>query len=117
MTRPAGASIAIDDCYELWESGFISIPFDFQVCGRQAPQAGTRLLSAALASMSVGDGGPKNAYLAMQLAGPSLEYFPARFAVLPACVLGWPPGKMGLLIFPMACVLRGPIGLTLKPYV
>ena len=28
----AGASIAIDDCYELWESGFISIPYNFQVC-------------------------------------------------------------------------------------
>ena len=27
----AGASIAIDDCYELWESGFISIPHDFQL--------------------------------------------------------------------------------------
>ena len=26
----AGASIAIDDCYELWESGFISIPYNFQ---------------------------------------------------------------------------------------
>ena len=26
-----GASIAIDDCYELWESGFISIPHSFQV--------------------------------------------------------------------------------------
>jgi len=29
-----GASIAIDDCYELWESGFISIPFDFQARAR-----------------------------------------------------------------------------------
>ncbi|BDA42157.1 hypothetical protein COCOBI_03-0420 [Coccomyxa sp. Obi] len=27
----SGASIAIDDCYELWESGFISIPHNFQV--------------------------------------------------------------------------------------
>jgi hypothetical protein len=26
-----GASIAIDDCYELWESGFISIPHNFQL--------------------------------------------------------------------------------------
>mmetsp|Transcript_35180 Transcript_35180/g.90006 ORF Transcript_35180/g.90006 Transcript_35180/m.90006 type:complete len:629 (+) Transcript_35180:339-2225(+) len=24
-----GASIALDDCYELWDSGFISIPYDF----------------------------------------------------------------------------------------
>ena len=30
----AGASIAIDDCYELWESGFISIPHNFQACMR-----------------------------------------------------------------------------------
>ena len=35
---PAGASIAIDDCYELWESGFISIPFDFQVRRQQTPR-------------------------------------------------------------------------------
>ena len=26
-----GASIAIDDCYELWESGFVSIPHDFEL--------------------------------------------------------------------------------------
>lgn len=25
------ASIAIDDCYQVWESGFISIPYDFEV--------------------------------------------------------------------------------------
>ena len=31
MPLPVGASIAIDDCYELWESGFISIPFNFKV--------------------------------------------------------------------------------------
>eukprot|EP00891_Asterochloris_glomerata_P005651 jgi/Astpho2/5651/gw1.00079.112.1_t len=27
----SGASIAIDDCYELWESGFISIPYNFNL--------------------------------------------------------------------------------------
>ena len=27
----AGACLAIDDCYELWESGFISIPHHFQI--------------------------------------------------------------------------------------
>eukprot|EP00884_Botryococcus_braunii_P001914 jgi/Botrbrau1/11723/Bobra.0195s0050.1 len=27
----SGISIAIDDCYELWESGFISIPFHFKL--------------------------------------------------------------------------------------
>lgn len=26
-----GASLAIDDCYEVWDSGFISIPYDFTV--------------------------------------------------------------------------------------
>ena len=26
---PAGASLAFDNCYEVWESGFISIPHDF----------------------------------------------------------------------------------------
>ena len=26
-----GASIAIDDCYELWESGFFSIPYNFEL--------------------------------------------------------------------------------------
>ena len=31
VTVCSGASIAIDDCYELWESGFISIPHNFQV--------------------------------------------------------------------------------------
>ncbi|KAK9846014.1 hypothetical protein WJX81_008468 [Elliptochloris bilobata] len=40
----SGASIAIDDCYELWESGFISIPFDFQVSDLQ-PEL-QRLLSS-----------------------------------------------------------------------
>lgn len=27
----SGVSIAIDDCYDLWDSGFISIPYDFAV--------------------------------------------------------------------------------------
>ena len=26
-----GVSLAIDDCYEVWESGFISIPYDFDI--------------------------------------------------------------------------------------
>lgn len=32
----SGASIAIDDCYELWDSGFISIPYDFQARWRSS---------------------------------------------------------------------------------
>jgi hypothetical protein len=27
----AGASIAIDDRFEVWDSGYISVPFDFEV--------------------------------------------------------------------------------------
>lgn len=27
----SNASIALDDCYQMWESGFISIPCDFQL--------------------------------------------------------------------------------------
>ncbi|KAG2489643.1 hypothetical protein HYH03_011922 [Edaphochlamys debaryana] len=26
-----GASIALDDCYELWDSGFISVPYNFKI--------------------------------------------------------------------------------------
>lgn len=31
----SGASLAIDDCYELWDSGFISIPHDFNLSDLQ----------------------------------------------------------------------------------
>ncbi|PSC70243.1 hypothetical protein C2E20_6326 [Micractinium conductrix] len=31
----SGASLAIDDCYELWDSGFISIPHDFNMSDLQ----------------------------------------------------------------------------------
>ncbi len=31
LCNTPGASIAIDDCYELWESGFVSIPYDFEL--------------------------------------------------------------------------------------
>lgn len=39
-----GASLAIDDCYEVWGSGFISIPYDFTLQELQ-PQL-VKLLSA-----------------------------------------------------------------------
>ncbi len=56
----AGASIAIDDCYELWESGFISIPYDFEISELQ-PQL-QKLLAAgnarAAATNSHGDTAP-----------------------------------------------------------
>ena len=45
--RLAGASIAIDDCYELWESGFISIPYNFQVCDWDARLMSVEWLTAA----------------------------------------------------------------------
>ncbi|KAI8475841.1 MAG: hypothetical protein J3K34DRAFT_382443 [Monoraphidium minutum] len=44
-----GASLAIDDCYEVWGSGFISIPYDFDLKDLR-PQL-QRMLSAG------GDGG------------------------------------------------------------
>lgn len=46
----AGASIAIDDCYELWESGFISIPYNFNLKDLQ-PQL-QRLLGTASSASS-----------------------------------------------------------------
>ena len=48
-----GASIAIDDCYELWESGFISIPYDFDVSELQ-PQL-QKLLAAGSARAAAED--------------------------------------------------------------
>jgi hypothetical protein len=49
----AGASIAIDDCYEVWGSGFISIPYNFTV--QELPSQLTRLLHAG--DQSATDGG------------------------------------------------------------
>ena len=43
-----GASLAIDDRYEVWESGYISIPFDFQLQDLQPKLQ--RLLSASASS-------------------------------------------------------------------
>lgn len=43
-----GASLAIDDCYEVWGSGFISIPYDFTLQELQ-PQL-RKLLSAGRAA-------------------------------------------------------------------
>jgi hypothetical protein len=48
-----GASLAIDDCYEVWGSGFISIPYDFTLQELQ-PQL-VKLLSAK--SSAVGGNG------------------------------------------------------------
>ena len=45
----AGVCLAIDDCYEVWESGVLSVPYDFEVKELQ-PQL-RRLLAA---SSSVG---------------------------------------------------------------
>ncbi len=44
MVSLAGASIAIDDCYEVWGSGFISIPYNFTV--QELPEQLVRLLKA-----------------------------------------------------------------------
>lgn len=48
----SGVSLAIDDCYEVWDSGFISIPFDFQMADLK-PQL-KALLMAAPPSPDVG---------------------------------------------------------------
>lgn len=50
-----GASLAIDDCYEVWGSGFISIPYDFNLSDLQ-PQL-MRLLSAGKEPAPGGSGG------------------------------------------------------------
>lgn len=56
-----GASLALDDCYEVWGSGFISIPYDFAL-QELRPQL-ARLLQAAAAAeageaaAAVGGGG------------------------------------------------------------
>ena len=49
-----GASIAIDDCYELWESGFVSIPYDFEMRDLQ-PQLQELLQGARAESDSTPD--------------------------------------------------------------
>ncbi len=43
-----GASLALDDCYEVWGSGFISIPYDFKLSELQ-PQL-IKLLGAGTAA-------------------------------------------------------------------
>jgi hypothetical protein len=50
-----GASLAIDDCYEVWGSGFISIPYDFELKDLQ-PQL-TRLLGAGAGGAAAAEGG------------------------------------------------------------
>lgn len=55
----AGASIAIDDCYELWESGFISIPYDFDISELQ-PQL-QKLLAAGSARAAAAEEGAATA--------------------------------------------------------
>ena len=49
-----GASVAIDDCYELWESGFVSIPYNFEMRDLQ-PQLQKLLQGARAESDSTSD--------------------------------------------------------------
>lgn len=51
----AGASLAIDDRYEVWESGYISIPFDFQLQDLQ-PRLKRLLATSSTSSPSVKGG-------------------------------------------------------------
>jgi hypothetical protein len=63
----SGASLAIDDCYEVWGSGFISIPYDFTLqvrdgCGRYWEErrgGGHALRGLEQLTLQVRDGGGK----------------------------------------------------------
>lgn len=79
-----GASLAIDDCYEVWGSGFISIPYDFTLQELQ-PQL-RKLLSAGKAA-----GNGSNGYGASSSGVPSEQMRPVA-AVGAAAV----PGSSGL---------------------
>lgn len=46
----SNVNLAIDDCYQMWESGFISIPYDFQLKDLR-PQLQKMLLASAGDSM------------------------------------------------------------------
>lgn len=51
-----GASIALDDCYEIWGSGFISIPYDFKL--QELPKKLVKLLNSDT-QMANGNGNEK----------------------------------------------------------
>jgi len=57
-----GACIALDDCYEVWDSGFISIPYNFQIQELPAMvrmlQAGQRPQAAGAAAAAAASGAP-----------------------------------------------------------
>jgi hypothetical protein len=87
----SGASLAIDDCYEVWGSGFISIPYDFELTDLQ-PQL-QRLLGAGSAPGAGGggeDGGasvPVDSTVTAAAGGARRQGGRAR----PAPALGWRP--------------------------
>ena len=70
----AGASIAIDDCYELWESGFISIPYNFDLKDLQ-PQL-QRLLGTASSASSISAG--TSSFSGTELEGSDASYQPGK---------------------------------------
>ena len=72
----AGASIAIDDCYELWESGFISIPYNFDLKDLQ-PQLQRLLGTASSASSTSGSASSSSG---TELGGSDISYQPGRQA-------------------------------------
>jgi len=59
-----GASLAIDECYEVWGSGFISIPYNFELTDLK-PQL-VRLLGAGSSASSNGAGSTNGAASAQQ---------------------------------------------------
>ena len=72
----AGASIAIDDCYELWESGFISIPYNFNLKDLQ-PQL-QRLLGTASSASS--NSASASSSSGAELEGSDTSYQPGKEA-------------------------------------
>lgn len=54
-----GASIAIDDCYQVWSSGFISVPYDFEL-QELKPRLLKMLAAASEEQVSTGAADPVN---------------------------------------------------------
>ena len=52
----SGVSLAIDDCYDVWETGFISIPFDFSMADLEPKLQALLVDSSSSGSDSSGSG-------------------------------------------------------------
>jgi Domain of unknown function (DUF4460)/Domain of unknown function (DUF4461) len=65
----SGISLAIDDCYDVWESGFISIPFDFSITDLQ-PKLQALLLAPSETAAVAGRNGAAKAIAVMPRTAP-----------------------------------------------